>query len=151
MITTRVAHIEQYAQNVYLYLIMKINWGAVVTGFVVAVVLGVLVAWMGITETTVYLLAVPGLIGGFVAGYMVSGASEGAVHGALATVVGALALLFVTSIVAVLFVGIIPVVAGASVALLALLVQAIPGGIAGALGGYIKGRRVPEPATATSR
>jgi hypothetical protein len=125
---------------------MNINWRAVLTGFVVAIALGILVSWAGaLTEASVYLLALPGLVGGFVAGYMVSGIGNGAVHGALATIVGALVLLVALTIGAALFVGVVPAVAGASVVVLALFVQAIPGGIAGAIGGYMKRRRVREP------
>lgn len=125
---------------------MKIKWSAVLTGFVVAIALGAFVAWTGpLNETSVYLLAVPGLAGGFVAGYMVSGVGNGAVHGGLATIVGALVLLVALTIGAALFVGLVPAVAGASVAIIALLAQAIPGGIAGAIGGYVKRRRAPRP------
>jgi hypothetical protein len=132
---------------------MKIKWSAVLTGFVVAIALGAFVALAGpITETSVYLLAMPGLVGGFVAGYMVSGAGNGAIHGALATIFGALVLLAVVSVAAVLFVGVVPVLAGVTIALVALLVQAIPGGVAGAVGGWLKRRRVREPtASASSR
>jgi len=83
----------------YVTVIMEINWRAVLTGFVVAIALGVLISVAGpLTETSVYLLAMPGLVGGFVAGYMVSGVGNGAVHGALATIVGALALLAVLTV-----------------------------------------------------
>ena len=130
---------------------MNINWRAVLTGFVVAIALGAFISWAGpLTETSVYLLALPGLAGGFVAGYMVSGVGTGAVHGALATVVGALVLLAVVTIAGALFVGLFPAIAGASVAALALAVQAIPGGVAGALGGWLKRRRVREPAPTTT-
>lgn len=130
---------------------MNINWRAVLTGFVVAITLGAFISWAGpLTETSVYLLALPGLVGGFVAGYMVSGVGNGAVHGALATVIGALVLLAVVTVAGVLFVGLFPAIAGASVAVIALAVQAIPGGVAGALGGWLKRRRVREPATATT-
>ena len=126
---------------------MNINWRAVLTGFVVAIALGAFMSLAGnLTETSVYLLALPGLVGGFVAGYMVSGVGNGALNGALATVIGALVLLVALSIGAVLFVGVVPAVAGVSVALLALAVQAIPGGVAGAIGGWMKRRRVREPA-----
>jgi len=125
---------------------MNINWRAVLTGFVVAIALGAFISWAGpLTETSVYLLALPGLVGGFVAGYMVSGVGNGALHGALATIVGSLVLLVALTIGAALFVGLVPAVAGASVAVLALFVQAIPGGIAGAIGGYMKRRRAPRP------
>jgi len=132
---------------------MRINWRAVLSGFVIAIALGTFVAWMGpLTESSVYLLALPGLIGGFAAGYMVSGVGNGAVHGALATIIGALALLLVLTVAAVLFVGLFPAVAGATVALAVLAVQAVPGGIAGAIGGWLKRRRVREPTpTTTSR
>ncbi|MDS0259955.1 DUF5518 domain-containing protein [Haloarcula sp. S1CR25-12] len=130
---------------------MNINWRAVLTGFVVAIALGAFVSWAGsLTESSVYLLALPGLVGGFVAGYMVSGVGNGAIHGALATIVGALVLLVALTIGAALFVGVVPAVAGASVAVLALFVQAIPGGVAGAIGGWMKRRRVREPTTATT-
>lgn len=125
---------------------MDINWRAVLTGFVVAIALGAFISWAGpLTETSVYLLSLPGLVGGFVAGYMVSGVGNGAVHGALATIVGALFLLAALTVGAVLFVGIVPAVAGASVAVLALFVQAIPGGVAGAIGGWMKRRRTVRP------
>ena len=80
---------------------MNINWRAVLTGFVVAIALGAIISWAGaLTEASVYLLALPGLVGGFVAGYLVSGVGNGAVHGALATIVGALVLLVALTVVA---------------------------------------------------
>jgi len=125
---------------------MEINWRAVLTGFVVAIVLGVLVGWIYPPgQTSGLALAVPGLVGGFVAGYMVSGAWDGAVHGGLATIVGALAVLAFLLLVGILFVGIIPALGGATIGVLALLFMAIPGAIAGAVGGWLKGRRAPQP------
>ena len=131
---------------------MDINWRAVLTGFVVAIVLGIVVSWASPPgETSGIALALPGLLGGFVAGYMVSGVGRGAIHGGLATVVGALAVVAVLLVVGLLFVGLIPVFVGATVAVIALFAMAIPGAIAGALGGWIKGRRAPRPATPSPR
>lgn len=129
---------------------MDINWRAVLTGFVVAIVLGILVSWVyPPADTSAWGLAVPGLVGGFVAGYMVSGVGNGAVHGGLATVVGALAILLVLFVFGLLFVGIVPAIGGATIALIALFVMAIPGAIAGAVGGWAKGRRAPSGAPGT--
>jgi len=131
---------------------MEIKWNAVLTGFAVAIVLGFVVSLLGdLTATSVFLLALPGLAGGFVAGYMVSGLADGAVHGGLATVVGALFLLAVLAVFGVLFVGLVPAIGGFTIGLVAILVQAIPGAAAGALGAWVKGRRAVRPATATPR
>ena len=129
---------------------MEISWRAVLTGFVVAIVLGIIVGWVyppGETGVSGLALALPGLVGGFVAGYMVSGVGRGAVHGALATIVGALAVVTILLLVGILFVGLIPVIAGATVAVLALFAMSIPGAIAGALGGWMRGRRTMRPTT----
>lgn len=131
---------------------MDINWRAVLTGFVVAIVLGLLAAVVSPpAETTGLGLALPGVVGGFVAGYMVSGVGRGAVHGGLATVVGALAVLVLLVLVGILFVGLVPAIGGSIVALVALFVMAIPGAIAGALGGWIKGRSEHRQGVATAR
>lgn len=126
---------------------MNVNWNAVLTGFVVAVVLSLAASLLGVNEASVWLFAIPGLVGGFVAGYMVSGVGAGAVHGGLATVVGSLVLLASLTVFGVLFVGLVPAVGGAATALLVLFVQAIPGAIAGALGGWAKARRAARPVT----
>ena len=126
---------------------MDINWRAVLTGFVVAIVLGIVIGWVYPPgETSGLALAIPGLVGGFVAGYMVMGVGNGAVHGGLATIVGALAVLVVLFVVGLLFVGIVPALGGATIALIALFAMAIPGAIAGALGAWLHGRRAPRPA-----
>lgn len=131
---------------------MEINWRAVLTGFVVAVALGLVLSWVyPPAETTGLGLALPGLVGGFTAGYMVSGIERGAVHGGLATIVGALVVLAILVVVGVLFVGLIPAIGGSLVAIIALFVMAIPGAIAGALGGWLKGRSDLRTGTATSR
>lgn len=130
---------------------MKINWYAVLTGFAIALVLGFVFALLGeLTTTSVYYLAIPGLVGGFVAGYMVSGIGDGALNGGLATAVGGLILLGILALFGVLFVGLVPTIGGLAIGLLVLVVNAIPGAIAGAVGGWLKGRREPEATTTTT-
>ncbi|WP_435345855.1 DUF5518 domain-containing protein [Haloarchaeobius sp. HRN-SO-5] len=131
---------------------MEINWTAVLTGFVVSILLGIgvsLAAPFILTEQLASIwwvfLALPGLVGGFVAGYMVSGAGNGAVHGGLATVLGGIVTLAFAVLLGILFVGVVPAFAGTLVGILALFVNAIPGAIAGSLGGWAKGRRGARP------
>jgi len=120
---------------------MDINWRAVFVGFLVAVTLGLIVSWLvPPTETSALLHALPGLIGGGVAGYMVSGAGRGAIHGGLATIVGGLLTLVVLAVAGVLFAGILLTAGAFVVGLLVLLGQAIPGAIAGAVGGWASQR-----------
>jgi len=127
---------------------MQIDWRAVLTGFVVSLAIGIVLTLVyPATWATVWLLVLPGLVGGLVAGYMVPGAGYGAVHGGLSTVIGSLVLLAFFAVGSILFVGLLPAFAGASLALLSLFVQAIPGALAGALGGWTSGRRAPGPAT----
>lgn len=129
---------------------MEINWRAVLTGFVVAVVLGLFTSWVyPPAQTTGFGLALPGLIGGFVAGYMVSGIERGAVHGGLATIVGALAVLAILVVVGLLFVGLVPAITGSVLGIIALFMMAIPGAIAGAVGGWLKGRSEARSSMAT--
>lgn len=131
---------------------MDINWRAVLIGFAVALILGLFLSWVyPPAETAGFGLALPGLAGGFVAGYIVSGIERGAVHGGLATVVGALAVLAVLVVVGILFVGLIPAIGGSVVALIALFMMAIPGAIAGALGGWLKSRSDVQRSGAASR
>ncbi|WP_435156945.1 DUF5518 domain-containing protein [Haladaptatus sp. DFWS20] len=127
---------------------MEINWRAVITGFLTAFVLGLLVAWIvPPMEMSGLAQAFPGLVGGFVAGYMVVGAGRGAVHGGLATVLGGLVLLIVLGVAGTLFAGVIPALTGFALGLFVLIAQAIPGAIAGAIGGWVKGRREPTRET----
>lgn len=132
-------------------MIMEINWNAVLTGFVVALVLAIVLAFIvPLTSSSIWLLAVPGLIGGLVAGYMVMGGWEGAVHGGLATIFGGLMWLVVITFWGVFFVGLIPALTGATIILGALFFQAIPGAISGAIGGWLNERREMRPGTPTS-
>jgi uncharacterized membrane protein YeaQ/YmgE (transglycosylase-associated protein family) len=123
---------------------MDIRWNAVLTRFVSAWLLGLFVVWFVPPEEMGWLAySLPGLVGGFVAGYMVYGSGSGAVHGGLATVVGSLVLLITWSVVAVFFAGILPAAVGLTLGLLVLAVVAIPGAIAGAAGGWVHDRRTP--------
>lgn len=130
---------------------MKIDWSAVLTGFAIAFVLGLIIALLiPITAATVWLLAVPGLVGGFTAGYIVKGGWNGAVNGGLATVFGALIWLAFLAVWGVLFAGLLPTAGAVTISLLALFVQAIPGAVAGALGGWWKEHREEEPTAAAT-
>lgn len=133
---------------------MDINWRAVLTGFVVAFVLGILAAWLvPPTGAAAWVQALPGLIGGLTAGYMVAGVGRGAIHGGLATVIGALVLLVAGVVLGTLFAGIVPATAGLVLGLTILVFQAIPGAVAGAVGGWAKDRRMAsrEPTGAEVR
>ncbi|WP_169302468.1 DUF5518 domain-containing protein [Halorientalis salina] len=129
---------------------MDINWRAVFVGFLVAVTLGLIVSWLvPPSQTTAVVHAVPGLIGGAVAGYMVTGVGDGAIHGGLATVIGGLLTLVVLAVFGVLFAGVVVTTGAVVVGLLVLLGQAIPGAIAGAVGGWASGRGEARETTAT--
>jgi hypothetical protein len=135
-------------------MIMDINWRAVLTGFATAFVLGLLIVWLvPLTQLTTLVYAIPGLMGGVVAGYMVVGAGRGAIHGGLATIIGSAVLLIVWAIFGVLFAGLFPAIVGFSFGLFILLLAAIPGALAGAVGGWVKDRRTTtrEPARAEVR
>ena len=82
---------------------------------------------------------------------MVFGAGNGALHGGLSTVVGGLFVLAVFAVGGVLFVGLVPTIAGVTVGLIVLLMQSIPGAIVGAVGAWVHGRRAAGPATTTAR
>lgn len=121
---------------------MNVNWNAVLTGFVTAFVIALLIAWfVPAAELGWLAYALPGLVGGFVAGYMVFGAGDGAVNGGLATVVGAAALLVIWVVAEALFAGLFPAFLGLTLGVLALVAMAIPGAITGALGGWLHTRR----------
>ncbi|WP_175424164.1 DUF5518 domain-containing protein [Haladaptatus sp. W1] len=94
--------------------------------------LGLLIVWLvPLTQLTTLVYAIPGLMGGVVAGYMVVGAGRGAIHGGLATIIGSVVLLIVWAIFGVLFAGLVPAIVGFSFGLFILLLAAIPGAIAG--------------------
>ena len=132
---------------------MNINWYAVLTGFAVALGLSAVITLVTpLAGSSILLLAAPALVGGFVAGYMVSGASNGAIHGGLATVIGAISVLVFVLVLEVLAAGLIATAVTATIGAVALAIQAIPGAAAGAFGGWLKIRREPEAVgTATAR
>lgn len=124
---------------------MDIRWSAVLSGFVSAWILALIVVWFVPPDELGWLAqAIPGLVGGFIAGYMVYGAGSGAVHGGLATVIGAAILLVTWWIVAIFFAGLLPAFVGLALGVLVLAAVAVPGAIAGGVGGWLHGRREPE-------
>ena len=129
---------------------MDINWRAVFVGFLVALTLGLIVSWLvPPSETTAFVQVLPGLIGGAVAGYMVTGVGDGALHGGLATVLGGLLTLVMLALVGVLFAGVVVTAGLFVIGLIVLFGQAIPGAIAGAVGGWASGRGEAREAPAT--
>jgi len=130
---------------------MNINWYAVLTGFAVALGLSIVLSFVTpLSGSSVLLLAAPGLIGGFVAGYMVAGVTPGAVHGGLATVIGAVAVLAVMLLLQALSAELVGMALTLVAGVTALIAQALPGAAAGALGGWMKARREPEAAAKTT-
>lgn len=121
---------------------MAINWNAVLTGFITALVIGLIVAlFVPAADMGWLAYSLPGLAGGFVAGYMVYGGESGALHGGLATVIGAAILLVAWSVFEAFFAGLFPAFVGLTVGLLILVVVAVPGAVTGALGGWMHSRR----------
>nr|WP_224827869.1 MULTISPECIES: DUF5518 domain-containing protein [Saliphagus] len=125
------------------------NWTAVVTGFVMTLVLGFIsgLVYVG-SEASVVLLywGGIGLLGGLTAGYIVGGrVSTGAVHGAVATVFGSLVLLAIATFTTLLFGGLVASFSVLVLGILMLAFYAIPGAVGGALGSWAKHRRAaPE-------
>ncbi len=129
---------------------MDINWRAVFVGFLVAVTLGLIVSWLvPPDQTTAFVHVLPGLVGGAVAGYMVTGVGDGALHGGLATVIGGLLTLVVLTVFAALVTGLVFTLGAFVVGLIVLFGQAIPGAIAGAFGGWVSGRAETRETPAT--
>lgn len=132
---------------------MELNWRAIGIAFVTTVFLGLL-SGVGIPFTEMALPALSqgliGLIAGVGAGYIVGGKlTNGAVHGAIGTSVGAIlfaSLLAVTGIVTLGLLGL----GVAGFVVVALLAVMIPGAIGGAVGSFLKERNTREqraPAT----
>lgn len=122
---------------------MATNWSAVLIGFVVMIVVGS----FGGVVIPVFGTIGGGIIGGFIAGYMAGGGIwngtwNGLVAGALGGIVGAFLLSLVGVLVGVLAGPVGSILAGAGVFVLGAFVAllfAIPSGIAGALGGWLRG------------
>ena len=122
---------------------METNWRAVLIGFVVMVVVG---SFGGVVIPVVGTIG-GGIIGGLVAGYIAGGGAwngtwNGLIAGGLGGIVGALLLSFVGALVGVVAGPVGSILAGAGVFVLGTFVAllfAIPSGIAGALGGWLRG------------
>lgn len=120
-----------------------VNWIAVLYGIVAALVIG-LISGLGLPFTDATLPVVgaglTGLIAGGVAGYFAKeGLASGALHGFLATTLGALIVGTLLVIIGTIAAGLI----GLSVAVF-FLVWVIATGVPGAVGGAIGGALAPE-------
>jgi len=132
---------------------MKINWSAVITGFVVTLALGVISGLLYAGSETVGVLGywgVIGILGGLTAGYVVGGRiGSGAIHGGLATVFGSVVLLVIAAITTLLFGGVVLSLGVLGFGLLMLVFHAIPGALGGALGAWLKDRRAVRESVGT--
>jgi len=128
---------------------MEINWRAVLYGFAVVVVLGLLSnATIPFTNTALPVIGwgLTGLVGGLVAGYVVGTTESGAVHGAIATVIGSFVALVILSLLG-LFASFMAGVGLFLAGVVALLIYAIPGAVGGAIGGWYHHRRMEPEVT----
>lgn len=120
------------------------NWKAVLYGFLASIVIG-LVSGLGLpfTDATLPVIGagLTGLVAGAVAGYVNNWTlGSDALHGGVATVVGALVVAVVLAFIGTLTAGAFGL--GLGLALLVMVaVTAIPGAIGGAIGGYLHGGR----------
>lgn len=130
---------------------MKLNWRAIGFGFLTALVLG-LISGVAVpfTNATLPVLGsgLVGVIAGAVAGYSDSRTmGSGAVHGGIATTIGAIVVAVVATILGTLFGGVLGVGIGlASIAY--IVVVAIPGAFGGAVGSWLKSRSTRREAEA---
>jgi hypothetical protein len=122
---------------------MKLNWRAIGFGFLTALVLG-LISGVAIPFTDAALPAIgsglTAVVAGVVAGYVDSRTlGSGAIHGGIATTIGAILVAVIATIVGTLFGGVLGIGIGlASLVYIALL--AIPGAFGGAVGSWLKSR-----------
>jgi len=134
-------------------MIMKINWSAVLTGFVVTLALGFIsgLIYTGSTATGVLSYwGVIGILGGLAAGYVVGGPmGSGATHGGLATVLGSVVVLVIAAFTTLLFGGLVPTLGVIVFGALIIAFHAIPGALGGALGSWLKNRRAAPEAVGT--
>ncbi|MFO7833733.1 MAG: DUF5518 domain-containing protein [Halohasta sp.] len=132
---------------------MKINWSAVLTGFVVTLALGFIsgLIYTGSTTTgAVTYWGVIGILGGLSAGYIVGGPmGSGAAHGGLATVLGSVVVLVIAAFTTLLFGGLVPTLGVIGFGALIVAFHAVPGAIGGALGSWLKDRRTAPDAVGT--
>ena len=128
---------------------MEINWSAIITGFLVTLVLGVLngLIYAGTDASVVVLYwGTIGVLGGLTAGYIAGGTvNSGATNGAVATVLGSIIVLSVTVVTALLFEGLVASLGLLVFGSLVIGFYAIPGAVGGAAGSWLKHRRsAPE-------
>jgi len=125
---------------------MDIKWTPVVVGFAMTVGLGIVTGLVyegtGVSMAGAY-GGVIGLLGGLTAGYLVGGnTSTGAIHGGLATVLGSVIVLALATATTLLFGGLVASIGLLAFGLLVLGIYAIPGAVGGAVGSWLKHRRV---------
>lgn len=129
---------------------MAIDTKAVVYGFIVSLLIGLIGgAVIPGTDMTIPILGwgLAGVVAGLVAGYVAGGSvGNGAIHGGLATVIGALVLLVAVSFVGALFGGLVPAFGLLTIGMTVLVIYAIPGAIGGAIGSWGKNRRTKPTA-----
>ena len=124
---------------------MKLNWKAILTGFVVTIALaltsGLIYVGSDATVAVLYWGTI-GLLGGLTAGYLAGNElGSGAVHGAIATVFGSLILLAIAIFTTLLFAGVVASVSMFVFGSLVLAFYAIPGALGGAIGSWMRERR----------
>ncbi|MEA1932109.1 DUF5518 domain-containing protein [Halohasta litorea] len=132
---------------------MKINWSAVLIGFVVTLALGFIsgLLYTGSAATgALSYWGVIGILGGLAAGYIVGGKiGSGAIHGGLATVLGSVVLLAVATVTTLLFGGVVLSLGVLGFGVLMVAFHAIPGALGGALGSWLKDRRTAPESVGT--
>jgi hypothetical protein len=132
---------------------MNINWTAVLVGFVATLALGLISGFLYAGSETVGVLGywgVIGILGGLVAGYLVGGPlGSGAIHGGLATVLGSVVVLVIATFTTVLFGGVVLSLGVLGFGILMLAFHSIPGALGGALGSWLKSRRVAPESVGT--
>lgn len=124
---------------------MAIDRKAVMYGFIVSLLIGLVGgAVIPGTGMTVPVMGwrLAGIVAGLVAGYVARGTvGSGALHGGLATVIGALVVLIAVAFVETLFGGLVPAFGLLTVGAALLVIYAVPGAIGGAIGSWSKNRR----------
>lgn len=119
-----------------------VYWRAVLYGFVTGVIIG-LVNGLGLpfTDATLPVIGtgLAGLIAGGVAGYMNNrGIVSDAIHGALATTLGAVIVTVILTVLGTLVTGFFGLSLGLA-ALFLIIATAVPGLVGGVLGGFANG------------